>query len=580
MLAASVSLLLALAPAAGSPPPGDLPMVEVTGVVVDASGKPVAGAVIFVDGQQGPGQDLRRWRPWRDGGDLRGQSGADGSFRILVRQGTVNIMAGLVSDGLRGRAILVDAERPEQRSGLRLAFGGPAEIAGRVLDPDGSPVAGVSVRVFPEPAESSPGGGASFGVAPTDTSGRFRLVDLRPGSYRLYAEGAGWWCRVASVEGLPVKTGIPALVVPVQGMTSIRGRVTVPDGQGHRWAPARFVVETKPSGGWVFNTEDGRFEVPIYMPWVKLGVFVSAEGYGRLAFSVDLAKGEQKDLGDIELGPPRTVTGRVVDEAGAPVSGARVLLGYAGYAMRSDVITDSAGRFALPGVAASDAPLRLEPPGRRRTEAVAPEGQGDVEIRLGAGTEGVVDLRVEEADGRPLDGAAVAVAGEHGGRCSSAGGGHCIITDLAPGRYSLRLASQSRTGLTRPIGPDLQVDVTADGAPVTGRFRAARRPSSLQVHVATADGGFARAWVYVIPGEVGADGALGKRRQPPVPYYRGGSELAHRVANLPPDRYTVVAAAVEPAFTCGYAVIDLAEGEDRTIVVKVPSAGPDCVRSP
>ena len=73
MLAASVSLLLALAAAEGSTPSGDLPPVEVTGVVVDAAGKPVAGAVIFVDGQRGPGQDLRRWRPWRDGGDLRGQ---------------------------------------------------------------------------------------------------------------------------------------------------------------------------------------------------------------------------------------------------------------------------------------------------------------------------------------------------------------------------------------------------------------------------------------------------------------------------------------------------------------------------
>jgi hypothetical protein len=571
-------LLAVLAAQPVAPTESDVPVNEVAGVVVDGAGKPVAGAVIFVDGQHGPGQDLRRWRPWRDGGDVRGRSGPDGKFRIFVRQGRINVMAGLGEDGLHARAVLVDTEQPETLTGLRLSFGDPGLIAGRVLDQEGRPIGGMVVRVFPEPSDAVPAGGASFGLAPTDSEGRFQVSDLRPGSYRLFAEGAGYWCRAASRDGLPVNAGMAGLVVPVRPMTAIRGRVTVPAGGAGRKAPRRFVVETQPAGGWVFETDDGTFEVPIYMPWKRLGVFVRSEGYGQLAFLVDLAPGEQKDLGEIKLGPPRTVRGRVLDARDTPVSGARVMLGYASYAMKSDVTTDARGVFVLPNVADADTPLRIERPGLRRTEAVVRVGERDAVVRLEEAAQ--LNILVEEADGKPLDGAVVKVMGPRGGQCTSAGGGRCALTSLAPGHHVLLLYASLSGVVVRPAEAQFHVDVGLGDGPATARYRAPRVASSLKVHVASADGGYARATVYAIPGEVGAADLLGEGRRPAVPYYLGAADLVHSFANLPPDRYTVVAATSSPTLACGYTVLDLTEGSDRTVIVKAPSAGTTCVRSP
>jgi Carboxypeptidase regulatory-like domain len=580
-------LLAALAATPAVPLEDEEPANEVTGVVVDGAGRPIAGAVIFVDGQRTPGQDLRRWRPWSNGGDLRGRSGPDGKFRILVRTGRINVMAGLLGDTLRARAAEVDTGRPETLQGLRLSFGGRAVIAGRVLDPEGRPVRGVQVRVFPEPTEAAPEGGASFGVTRTDAEGRFQVPDLRPGAYRLFAEGAGYWCRTGDKEGLPVQSGIAGLVVPVRPMTSIHGTVTVPGGPDGRKAPKRFVIETQPSGAWAFDGEDGSFEVPIHAPWKRLGVFVRAQGFGWLAFAVDLESGEQKDLGEIQLGPPRTVNGRVLDARGAPVAGAKVKLGYASHSMTprptaepvEDVTTDAMGRFALPDVASAAAPLRVESPGHRRTEAVAPAGGHEVVIRLEEGAQ--LNLLVEEADGRPLDGAAIRVAGPKGGRCSSAEGGHCDFTGLAPGHQVLLLhAPSSGSAVTRPKVAQLHVDVAVGGSPATGRYRAPRRPSSLKVHLAGADGKYVLGAVYVIPGEVGPAGLLGVGRRPVVAYYLGSDDPGHAFVNLPPDRYTVVAASSVPVAACSYTVVDLAEGADQTLIVRMPADGAACVRSP
>ncbi|MEZ5980244.1 MAG: sigma-70 family RNA polymerase sigma factor [Planctomycetota bacterium] len=164
--------------------------LDVSGVVRDAAGLPIAGA------------SIRMTTPRTDWLDGRVAATTDANGRYELRSAPPRESIAAFAEGF-ARSELLDLEMVEPRDGevvadFTLAAGG-AVLHGRVLGPDDVPLAGAIVAVG-EPdvfVEERRNGTIveSWGpsVARTDEEGRFRLVDLVPGnaSVAVRADGFG-----------------------------------------------------------------------------------------------------------------------------------------------------------------------------------------------------------------------------------------------------------------------------------------------------------------------------------------------------------------------------------------------------
>lgn len=578
-LATALALLfVAVTPTGDGIPEAPVARVELTGEVIDGAGKSIVGAGVFVIGRRDVGVDLRHIQNWPSW-SVTGRTDARGKFRASSVLGPVMVLAvrpGKTAGGFVGRAVPIDAG--SRSVPVRLQFRGSAEISGRVMDMQGRPVAGVAVSAYPEPSAAAPPGGAAFGSGVSGADGAFTVSGLHPGAYRLFGSGAGYWCECGFLEGASARTGNVDVVVPVVASGMIRGQVLEAAPAGGVIPPDRFVVETPAMGGWEFDSADGTFEVPIVRPWAGLPILVWSKGSRVLAFAtfrVSLDQGESRDLGRIVLSPGRTVRGRVVDSKGAPIQGAALSPGFEGYAAAKPLgVTGNDGRFELNGLEESDASVRVSHPNFRRTEYLVPQGGQDVEIRMFAASSARV--RVEDVDGSPLGGATVRAMSPQGrGTCVSDPSGICVIGGLAAGDYALEVGGVRGVDVPRPPTWQLRVRVPEDG-PGEARFRYPRRPSNLRVHALAHDGTFANAWVAVIPGEVSITDALADLNHVRLPYYGTGIDLEHPVRNLSPDRYTVL--AVGNGGRCGTTVVDLPDGADLLVTVRLPATGGNCIR--
>lgn len=142
--------------------------------VVDEAGSPVAGAVIdgAYQAQSGPFS--------RTVADERGTARIERSLDPLV-------LVAATPDRTRVGIVHIDAEATEARVVVK-----PAAVAsGRLVDPDGKPIAGLDlsygVRIYLGPDRNSPFSHYFGGKAPTDAEGHFRLPGLLVGeSYEIY----------------------------------------------------------------------------------------------------------------------------------------------------------------------------------------------------------------------------------------------------------------------------------------------------------------------------------------------------------------------------------------------------------
>lgn len=155
----------------------------VEGIVYDAQGRPVAGAVIA-------------------GGLTLGYSGPDGRFRIdAVPAGNRRIEAGDPVTRRRGAAEVTVRSGASVTAEIHLEA--RASIEGRVLDAAGHPVPHATVRLVQS-------GGYSFVFA--NAAGAFRFPDLRLGDYLLQAPGPDQAGLIAWMEkeGIPVCSAFTA----------------------------------------------------------------------------------------------------------------------------------------------------------------------------------------------------------------------------------------------------------------------------------------------------------------------------------------------------------------------------------
>ncbi|HEV3334382.1 MAG TPA: carboxypeptidase-like regulatory domain-containing protein [Bryobacteraceae bacterium] len=166
-------LLTAVALAAQEHPAEPPKTGTVTGIVIDdKSGDGVPKAVIILrQGQQG------------DGG-IGTTTGLDGKFALReVNPGTYALA--IDRDGYvaaRGNSQTVTVQAGQTSSDVKLKLLRTAAISGRILDPDGDPVSGVSVNVSAARARKD---ARPTGYATTNDRGEYRAFQIAPGEYRL-----------------------------------------------------------------------------------------------------------------------------------------------------------------------------------------------------------------------------------------------------------------------------------------------------------------------------------------------------------------------------------------------------------
>src|SRR5262249_44259064 len=136
----------------------------------------------------------------RSGSGARGEE--PGSFEIRgLRPGTWQLVAD-VEDGDLGRssdALPIEVAADRSQEDVRLVVHGRVEVAGKVVDPGGQPVAGAEVVAYPELAS-----GRFVGFPPrttTDSGGSFRLrLPARTTAAELTLLAPGFAVRQARVD--------------------------------------------------------------------------------------------------------------------------------------------------------------------------------------------------------------------------------------------------------------------------------------------------------------------------------------------------------------------------------------------
>lgn len=251
-----------------------------------------------------------------------------------------------------------------RRVSLDAAIG--ASIAGRVVDPAGSPLAGAEIRVTT--THTSNGGERTSWSPPvtTATDGRFLVQGLEPGTHVVHATLLDF--RDATLPLGPIgdaETRADVELVLDEGGT-ISGRVVWPDGSGAAQAEVDVGnsverdLRFQEAPTWKTDDE-GRFELkglgagPFTVRASHDGQATSADAHPWTAQVKDVAVGTHGLVLTLDAG--HAITGRVVDQDGAPQQSFRVTVQPAGSDKRDGVRTQEfttgeadAGRFVLRGL--------------------------------------------------------------------------------------------------------------------------------------------------------------------------------------------------------------------------------------
>lgn len=404
-----------------------------SGRVVDADGAPVAGATVellvrvWVDQGLPAGASVDPPAP-----SATTETDEEGRFTLPLapgRRGTLRVRkAG--SEPIHSILALAG-----DRFELRIA--GKGEIAARVVDVDGAPVAGAQVRAW-GPTDATDRR-TLFGS--TDEKGRVVLSGAPPGFYEVEAEANGY----GSPETRNRKVWVPSggstsaeiLLLPAR---EIRGIV--------RDAATKRPVEGA-EVGWavglrdpVVTGADGTFRLEGSAAAYAGTVYARAPGYA-------LGSAPATSSPVIDLAPGFAVTGRVVSSVGEPVPGAPIAAAtpWKPTDRQADVVfgtTRPDGGFRLEGLRRGlPHHLLVRAPGHGRVsvgfevpgEGAAPVDLGEVRLPSAHTLAGIV----VSTDGEPLLGSTLHLSsGSDVRELSVDGSARFRITDLPPGELDLQ----------------------------------------------------------------------------------------------------------------------------------------------
>nr|HPH68171.1 carboxypeptidase-like regulatory domain-containing protein [Kofleriaceae bacterium] len=321
----------------------------VKGKVVDSAGSAIAGAHVraVVRGNV-------NWREQR-----QALTATDGTFSIAgLSRRDVEVVAAHLSGS---SAVVVANLATNATVDLTLTLDVVGAIDGTVVDQTGQGVG--DAQVIAEPVyDGGLAARATWTVrgvqqVVTDQGGGFHFAGLPDGLYRVRAARPG-----ASEAALDLANSVEArpggakLKLVVTADSKIVGRVAFKDGK----VPLSFTVAIGASYPTPFASPDGRFELA--SPTGSQTIVVDGKNFlAAKARDVMVASGKVADVGTIVVEPGRSVSGRVLDEAGVPIAGAKVaagtLLTGGGQELyipdesigAKDAVTDERGRYRIEG---------------------------------------------------------------------------------------------------------------------------------------------------------------------------------------------------------------------------------------
>lgn len=362
------------------------------GTVVDARGEPLADVDLRIGhgtGSPGPGLDA--------------VSDDAGSFELAgLAPGTYALEASLKVGGAEHQASLtVEVPGPGTvQVTLRMDTG--QSVSGIVVDEQGRPIpdAEVEAYAFFREAEEYPGGAPA--TATTGPDGRFTVHHLVEGACLLSALKVGYLPDVPAENArtdsrVPARTGARDVRLVLRYQGSLSGRVVRADGT----PVTHFRVRGTP-----VKSADGAFRVPVEQAG-RLHLRIEAPDFAAHLREVDVAPGEDVDLGEVRLEKGRRIHGLLVNaETSEPLQGALLRLRLAD--MPSDprkppvlsVATAFDGTFSFEEADSRPLVLEVEHNGYRPLRQ--PVGAGDqlLELRLSRGAR--VDVTVVDREGQPM----------------------------------------------------------------------------------------------------------------------------------------------------------------------------------
>ncbi len=358
-------------------------------------------------------------------------SGAGGAFEFPATLATDRIR----STDQRWATVLAGSARVATANVSTVVVAPSLELAGRVTDPDGSPLPGAGVAVhLPSHLGADLGVALDYSITEVwqvrcDADGRFVLRDVPAvAGGSLVAELGGYLPTIVPLPGASTSLLELELERPGPGATLVGGIVV--DAFGAAVAGARVSA-----GRAVSRTDDrGEFTVDLAADGGRhLGRIVAvAPGMQPATFEPPVGAGGQTAWPErivMRLGAaPLTIAGRVVDGVGRPVEGARVwigdplVIGSEGDVLLAEsvvarrepgfwafVTTDTGGRFVIPGLGNRAYEVRALDPRTLVAAALpaVPAGTTDCTLTLDGAVHEELRGRVVARDGTAIAGVSV-----------------------------------------------------------------------------------------------------------------------------------------------------------------------------
>lgn len=360
-------------------------------VVADAGGAPLAGVLVVASQELNLGFNHGRDFAFID----RATTDSDGRFTFpgVPRDRAVSSWKGPVTVHASHAGFVSDAVEPvsvrpgEPADPMVIALVADAPIEGVVLDPDGSPVAGATIRADATP---SPWDARIEVDAVAGDDGRFQVGGLRAGTRVSLTASSGAFAPSAGVA--VVAPSSAPVVLRLRHHRSFRVRVVAPGGGDAPTCAVEILGRHADSTRAPRHSGASPIDIGPIAPDALL-LLVSAPGAASALLSFDEPPADGAQV-SVALEPARRIEGVVTDDAGRPVADAQVSAGplaehrwdVARHLLR-ECRTDERGKFLIECAVARDLLLDVSARGhvRRITEIRESESPLRVELaRLGA----------------------------------------------------------------------------------------------------------------------------------------------------------------------------------------------------